>query len=82
MVTFNQVNLDSYILTAEGSSIAQSGSHEFLVWSALPPVAAESGLTAKEIEEKVGKDVAKVGQGKAMKNKWISKKGDTFVRAV
>lgn len=85
MITFKQINQDSYVLTVEGSQIAQSGSHEYLVWSCLPSSAGEttpSGLTAKEIEEKVGKDVAKVGQGKAMKNKWIQKKGDTFVRAV
>ncbi|GAA5898984.1 phenylalanine--tRNA ligase subunit alpha [Sporobolomyces salmoneus] len=85
MVSFKQINLDSYILTTEGSSIAQSGSHEFLVWSSLPSPSSSSetgGLTAKEIEERVGKEVGKVGQGKAMKNKWIVKKGDTFVRAV
>jgi hypothetical protein len=33
------------------------------VWSVLPPPTAEQGLTAKEIEAKVGKDTAKVGQG-------------------
>ncbi|GAA5950346.1 hypothetical protein JCM3765_004515 [Sporobolomyces pararoseus] len=82
MITFKQINLDSYILTAEGSQIATSGSHEYLVWSSLPPSSSETGLTAKEIEQKVGKEVAKVGQGKAMKNKWITKKGDGFVRAL
>ncbi|BGO99131.1 Phenylalanyl-tRNA synthetase, beta subunit, cytoplasmic [Rhodotorula toruloides] len=82
MVTFRQVNVDQHVLTAEGSQIAQSGSHEYRVWSALPPPASETGLTAKEIEAKVGKDTAKVGQGKAMKNKWVVKKGDGFLQAV
>lgn len=82
MVTFHQINVDQHVLTAEGSQIAQSGSHEFRVWSALPPPASETGLTAKEIEAKVGKDTAKVGQGKAMKNKWVVKKGDGFLQAV
>ncbi|BGP04441.1 Phenylalanyl-tRNA synthetase, beta subunit, cytoplasmic [Rhodotorula toruloides] len=82
MVTFRQVNVDQHVLTSEGSQIAQSGSHEYRVWSALPPPASETGLTAKEIEAKVGKDTAKVGQGKAMKNKWVVKKGDGFLQAV
>ncbi len=82
MITFKQINLDQTVLTAEGVSIAQSGSHEYRVWSALPPPTAEQGLTAKEIEAQVGKDTAKVGQGKAMKNRWIVKKGDGFLKAV
>ncbi|GAA5950639.1 hypothetical protein JCM21900_002537 [Sporobolomyces salmonicolor] len=82
MVTWKQITVDLHALTSEGSQIAQTGSHEYLVWSALPPAGSDAGLTAKDIEAKVGKEVAKVGQGKAMKNKWIAKKGDTFVRAV
>lgn len=82
MITFKQVNVDQTVLTAEGVSIAQSGSHEYRVWSALPPPTAEQGFTAKEIEAQVGKDTAKVGQGKAMKNRWIVKKGDGFLKAV
>jgi len=86
MITFKQINQESIVLSSEGTQIASQGSHEFLVWSSLPSLSTSSsdsvGLTAKQIEENVGKDVAKVGQGKAMKNKWIVKKGDTFVRAV
>lgn len=82
MIAFKQVNVDLTVLTAEGTAIAQSGSHEYCVWSVLPPATAEQGLTAKEIEAKVGKDTAKVGQGKAMRNRWIAKKGDGFLRAV
>ncbi|GAA6013285.1 hypothetical protein JCM11491_006342 [Sporobolomyces phaffii] len=78
MVTFKQVNLDSYVLSSEGAHIAQTGSHEFLVWDAL--AGAPDGLAAGEIEQRVGKDVAKVGQGKAMKNKWIVKLGDRFAQ--
>ncbi|BGP44487.1 Phenylalanyl-tRNA synthetase, beta subunit, cytoplasmic [Rhodotorula kratochvilovae] len=82
MVTFKQINIEQHVLTAEGAQIAQSGSHEFRVWAALPPPGSDAGLTAQQIAEKVGKDVAKVGQGKAMKNKWVSKKGDGFLQAV
>lgn len=82
MVTFKQINLEQHVLTAEGAQIAQSGSHEFRVWAALPPPGSDAGLTAHQIADKVGKDVAKVGQGKAMKNKWVAKKGDGFLQAV
>lgn len=81
MVKSEQLNVELHALTAEGLSIAQNGSHEYLVWSALPTTEG-APLTAKEIEAKVGKDTAKVGQGKAMKNKWVVKKGDGFVKAV
>lgn len=81
MVTYTTFNPESHVLTAEGLSIAQGGSHEYLVWSALPPTAGEP-FTAKQIEALVGKDTAKIGQGKAMKNKWMVKKGDGFVKAV
>lgn len=81
MVTSEQVNVDVHALTNEGLSIAQNGSHEYLVWSALPSPDG-TPLTAQEIQAKVGKDVAKVGQGNAMKNRWVSKKGDGFVKAV
>ncbi|GAA5898108.1 hypothetical protein JCM8208_000156 [Rhodotorula glutinis] len=82
MVTFKQINLEQHALTVEGTQIAQSGSHEYRVWAALPPPGSEQGLTAQQIGDKVGKDVAKVGQGKAMKNKWVAKKGDGFLQAV
>lgn len=81
MVVSEQVTVDVHGLTAEGNAIAQNGSHEYLVWSALPPLDG-TPLTAQEIQAKIGKDVAKVGQGNAMKNKWVTKKGDGFVKAV
>lgn len=79
MITYTSENPELHVLTAEGSTIAQNGSHEFLVWQALD---STTPLTAAAIEAKVGKDVAKIGQGKAMKNKWIVKNGDGFLRKV
>jgi len=78
MVEIATHNPDSYVLTGEGSSIVSGGSHEFLVWSAL----GQEPITAKALEAVVGGEVAKIGQGKAMRNKWIKKEGDGFVRAV
>lgn len=79
MVSFKSHTTESHVLTSEGLLIAQNGSHEYLVWNAL-----EVGviLSPKELEIKVGKEVAKIGQGKAMRNKWIGKKGDGFERVV
>jgi phenylalanyl-tRNA synthetase alpha chain len=81
MVTYEMFSPKSHVLTPEGLSIAEGGSHEFLVWNACPS-SSEEPATAKAIEAAVGKEVAKIGQGKAMRNKWISKKGDGFVKAV
>ncbi|KAM0793624.1 Phenylalanyl-tRNA synthetase, beta subunit, cytoplasmic, variant 2 [Microbotryomycetes sp. NB124-2] len=80
MIKYEQLTAEVFALTQEGQQIAQRGSHEYLVWSVLPGP-DDSPLAAKDVEAKVGKDVAKVGQGKAMKNRWISKKGDGFVKA-
>jgi phenylalanyl-tRNA synthetase alpha chain len=35
-----------------------------------------------DIQKLVGDDVLKIGQGKALKNKWITKDGAGFIRAV
>ena len=35
MITYTSENPELHVLTAEGSTIAQNGSHEFLVWQAL-----------------------------------------------
>lgn len=37
MITYTQINDNVYSLSQEGSGIAQSGSHEYIVWNALPP---------------------------------------------
>ncbi|SCV68058.1 BQ2448_179 [Microbotryum intermedium] len=79
MIKYQQISSDVHVLTAEGASIADAGSHEYLVWSSLD---STTPLSANEIEARVGKDLAKVGQGRAMKNKWVKKQGDGFVKAV
>lgn len=81
MIKYEQLTDEAYVLTTEGQQIAAAGSHEYIVWNALPR-SDEPPMSAQDIAAKVGKDTAKVGQGKAMKNKWISKKGDGFVKAV
>lgn len=72
----------SHVLTPEGSSIALNGSHEARVWAALPVKGQGTPVTPKELEAVVGSEVAKVGQGRAFKNKWIAKDGSGLVKLV
>ena len=39
-------------------------------------------MTPKELEQLVGGEVAKIGQGRAFKNKWIAKESNGLVRLV
>nr|ASF90249.1 hypothetical protein SPAR05340 [Bartheletia paradoxa] len=85
MVVPTQHDHITYDLTPEGSSLALEGSHEARVYGALPAFVTGpegEGLTPKEIVEKVGEASAKVGQGKAMKNGWVEKRGEKFYRKV
>lgn len=79
MIVYKIHNLEPHVLTSEGASIVEAGSHEFRVWEVLEG----AGLTLKEIQDKLGVEAAKVGQGKAFRNKWIKKRADGgFERAV
>ncbi|KAF8976661.1 Phenylalanyl-tRNA synthetase, beta subunit, cytoplasmic, partial [Entomortierella lignicola] len=82
MVNYTTIEKDHYNLTAEGNEIADSGSHEAKVFNA---VDATKGISIAELAvsteepKKLGAS-AKIGQGKAFKNKWIKKDGDNLVR--
>jgi phenylalanyl-tRNA synthetase alpha chain len=65
-----------YSLEKEGQGILDNGSQEILVIKAL----VETGkLSVADLQNKVGKDVAKIGMGNCMKNKWIKKDGADLV---
>lgn len=64
-----------WLLTDEGSDIASKGSPEFRVYQA---VSAE-GMSVAELNSSLG-DVAKIGLGPCMKNKWLKKDGDRILR--
>lgn len=82
MVTYTSHETLSHVLTPEGASIALNGSHEARVWDAVPVKGEGEPMTSKELEAKIGGESAKVGQGRAFKNKWISKEGNGFVKLV
>jgi phenylalanyl-tRNA synthetase alpha chain len=64
-------------LTDEGLSYAKNGSPEFQFVSQMK---MGEKVDMGEMENRVGAQVAKIGFGKAMKQKWIKKDGDKFER--
>ena len=76
MISYKQVDREEAVLTPEAQGIATNGSHEAKVWEAVQK--AMNGLKISDLPGAVGKESAGVGQGKAMKNGWIKKDGDTF----
>jgi phenylalanyl-tRNA synthetase alpha chain len=82
MVTYKQIDREEALLEPEGKLIAENGSHEARVFEVLRK--AVEGLSVADIEKAIGdKNVAKVGQGKAFKEKWISRSKDgKFVASV
>ncbi|EKM59329.1 uncharacterized protein PHACADRAFT_249754 [Phanerochaete carnosa HHB-10118-sp] len=80
MISYETHETTSHVLTPEGASIALNGSHEARVWAAVPVKGEGSPMTPKELEAKIGSDIAKIGQGRAFKNKWIGKEGDSLVK--
>ncbi|RSL48761.1 hypothetical protein CEP54_012754 [Fusarium duplospermum] len=75
MITYETIDREEAALEPEAEKIAEHGSHEARVFEALR--SAVEGLTIQELEQAIGdKTVTKVGQGKAFKEKWISKSKD------
>lgn len=77
MVKYETIDREEALLEPEGEQIATNGSHEARVFEALR--AAVEGLTIQELEKVIGdKNVVKIGQGRAFREKWISKsQGET-----
>ena len=72
MISYEQIEREECVLEAEGEQIAAHGSHEARVFEALRQ--AVEGLSVQELEKSIGdKNVAKLGQSKAFKEKWISR---------
>ena len=65
-----------YTLSKEGEGILANGSQEMLVLKALE---GAGKLSMPDLQQAVGKDVAKIGMGNCMKNKWIKKDGGDLV---
>lgn len=75
MVEYETINKENVVLEKEGQSIAENGSHEFIVWQAVD----KAGKVAIKDLGTVAGNSSKFGQGTAMKNRWIRKEGDSLV---
>lgn len=74
-ITEEPLSTTYWALTAEGEQVAQKGSPEIQVLNAVP----SEGISLTELQTALG-EVAKIGMGVCMKNKWIKKDGDQVVR--
>jgi phenylalanyl-tRNA synthetase alpha chain len=81
MVTYTTVDTEVPTLTPEAEVIVEKGSHEARVFEAVLSKGLE-GLKIGDLEGAVGKESAKVGQGKAFKEGWIKKDGAKLVTLV
>lgn len=80
MVAYEQIEKDEPVLEPEAEQIVANGSHEARVFEALRQ--AVEGLSVQDLEKTIGdKNVTKVGQGKAFKEKWIAKTSDGKLKA-
>lgn len=81
MVIYEQIERQEAILEAEAEEIVQHGSHEARVFDAVHK--ALGGLSISDLETAIGdKNVTKVGQGKAFREKWIKKEDNKLVALV
>ncbi|KAI9807715.1 MAG: Phenylalanyl-tRNA synthetase, beta subunit, cytoplasmic [Phylliscum demangeonii] len=71
MVVYQTIERDEAHLSEEGRGVADEGSHEAKVFKAVHQ--ALEGLQISDLPALVGKESAKVGQGKAFKEGWIHK---------
>lgn len=75
MITYEPIEKEVILLEPEAEQIVAHGSHEARVFEAVRN--AMEGLTIQELEQTIGdKSITKLGQGKAFKEKWISKGKD------
>jgi phenylalanyl-tRNA synthetase alpha chain len=72
------LSLTYWALTLEGEQVVEKGSPEIQVLNAVPSQEA-GGISLKELQASL-KEVAAIGMGVCMKNKWIKKDGDLVVR--
>lgn len=75
-VAAEDLSTSFYTLSTEAEEILKNGSQEILVMKAL---VGKSGVSMSELQEAVGNDVAKIGMGNCMKNKWVKKEGSQLI---
>ena len=80
MIVFSKIETDKWVLTKEAEQYLKAGATpEVQVVDEV--LKALEGLTISQLKEKLG-PMGAVGQGKAFKNKWLSKDGDKLIAQV
>jgi phenylalanyl-tRNA synthetase alpha chain len=75
-VTTEGLSESFYTISPEAETILANGSQEMLVLLALEKAGK---LSMPDLQAAVGKDIAKIGMGNCMKNKWVKKDGADLV---
>jgi phenylalanyl-tRNA synthetase alpha chain len=71
-VTAADIATSFYTISEEGQAILENGTQEMLVLKAI----VENGkMDTAGLQSLVGNDIAKIGMGNCMKNKWVKKDG-------
>lgn len=77
-VTEESLSTTYWMLTTEGEQVVKYGSPENQVFNMIP---VEGGIALTELQAALG-EIAKIGLGVCMKNKWVQKNGDVVVRTI
>jgi phenylalanyl-tRNA synthetase alpha chain len=77
-VATDDLAVQFYALTEEGETTLEKGSQEVIVFRA---VLDAGKMSIPDLQSAVGKDIAKIGMGNCMKNKWLKKDGGDLVPA-
>lgn len=75
-ISTEDLSTSFYVLEKEAEEILANGSQEIIVLKALE---AAGKLSVSDLQKNVGQDVAKIGMGNCMKNKWVKKDGGDLV---
>ena len=77
-VADEQLSITYTELTEEGRNVVKNGSPEIVVYNTIAN-AQDGSIAVTELNKLVG-DMAKIGLGACMKNKWVKKVGDQLVK--
>ena len=75
-----QLSTSYWELLEEGKSVLKNGSPEVVVFNTIAS-SENSTIAVSELNQKLG-EIAKIGVGACMKNKWVKKVGDKLVKDV
>ena len=77
-MTTKKLSRDVLQLTKEGQEVVEKGSPEARVFALVP---AEGGIMQEDLEKAAGAALAKVGQQKAVQQKWLTVKKEELPEA-